>query len=251
MATALQTSHTSVVAGEIISLLKSCQILPQLWRENIIEQAIATIDCTPEEMTNACQQFYQQHQLDSVTKQQAWLEHYGITQAQLVAMATRELKIEKFKQLTWGSKLESYFLERKGQLDRVICSLIRVQDRGLAEEIYFRIHEKEQSFIELAKQFSVGLEAHTGGIVGPVELGTLHPQLARTLKVNRPGQVLRPILLGEWIFIVRLEKFIPAQLDEIMRRKLLQELFTAWLQEQMQKSPSFDKIWLKNLGYIH
>jgi len=251
MTTTLHANETDITAEEIVSLVKSCQILPQLWRERIIEQAIAAIDCTPEETMSACQQFYQQHHLDSVAKQQAWLEHYGITQRQLISMATRQLKIEKFKQLTWGSKLETYFLQRKGQLDRVICSLIRVQDGGIAEEIYFRVYEKEQSFTELAKKFSVGLEAQTGGIVGPVELGTLHPQLSKILKTSQPGKLLRPIVLGEWFFIVRLEKIIPAQLDEMMRRKLLQELFTVWLQEQIQKLSSFDRIWMEALGHTH
>jgi len=129
--------------------------------------------------------------------------------------------------------------------------LIRVQDRGIAEEIYFRIYEKEQSFTELAKKFSVGLEAQTRGIVGPVELGTLHPQLSKILKTSQPGKLLRPIVLGELFFIVRLEKIIPAQLDEMMGRKLLQELFTVWLQEQIQKLPSFDRIWMEALSHTH
>jgi hypothetical protein len=34
---------------------------------------------------------------------------------------------------------------------------------------------------------------------------------------------------------VRLEKFIPAQLDEPMRQRLLTELFTTWLQEQLNQ----------------
>lgn len=44
-----------------------------------------------------------------------------------------------------------------------------------------------------------------------------------------------PTRLGEWLVIVRLEKFIPAKLDNRMRQQLLTELFATWLQEQLNQ----------------
>jgi hypothetical protein len=44
--------------------------------------------------------------------------------------------------------------------------------------------------------------------------------------------------MGKWVMIVRLEKWIPAQLDELTRRRLLNELFTNWLQQQLNPSVS-------------
>jgi hypothetical protein len=35
--------------------------------------------------------------------------------------------------------------------------------------------------------------------------------------------------------ILRMEKLIPAQLDDLMRQRLLSELFAAWLQEQFNQ----------------
>jgi hypothetical protein len=67
----------------------------------------------------------------------------------LKALATRGLRIEKFKQATWGRKLEAYFLKRKGQLDKAIYSLMRTKDLRLAQELYFRIQEGEQTFAEV------------------------------------------------------------------------------------------------------
>ena len=225
-------------------LLASYQLLPQLLHESIIDQAIAPFSCTPEEITHACQQFYQQHQLTSEAEQQAWLGHHNINQQQLEFITTRKLRIEKFKQATWRHKLESYFLKRKGQLDRAIYSLIRTKNRDLAHELYFRLQEGEQTFAELAKQYSQGAEAHSAGIVGPVELGSLHHQLARLLTISQLGQLWSPIPLGEWLVVVRLEKLIPARLDEAMQQRIIQELFEAWLQEQLQQLPESDKIWI-------
>lgn len=232
---ALQVGDRSIHAEDLLPLLVRYQMLPQLLRENLIDQAIAALQCTSEETATACQQFYEQHQLTSEIDRQAWLTRHCLNPTQLEELATRQVKIEKFKQMTWGHKLESYFLLRKQQLDKVIYSLIRVQEMGVAQELYFRIAEGEQTFAALAHQYSQGPEAQTGGLVGPVELGTLQPNLAQIIAVSHAGQLWPPIPWGEWTLIVRLEQSIPAQLNPSMRQRLLNELFEAWLQEQISR----------------
>ncbi|BAU41245.1 peptidylprolyl isomerase [Leptolyngbya sp. O-77] len=231
----LQIGNRSITSEELPSLLAGYQMLPQLVQEVLIDEAIAPITCAEEELIGARDQFYAQHQIvDEATRQQ-WLNRHGMTLAQLDALATRSLRIEKFKEATWGAKLESYFLERKSKLDKVIYSLIRTQDMGIAQEIYFRVMEGEQSFAELARIYSQGPEAQTDGLIGPVELSVPHPQLAHMLSISQPGQLWPPHRIGEWIVIIRLEKFIPAQMDEQMRRRLLNESFNQWLQQQLDK----------------
>jgi parvulin-like peptidyl-prolyl isomerase len=235
MDTLLKVGDRAITAEEIIPLLAGYQLLPQLLREIIIDQAIASISCTPEEKAKATQLFFEQNQITDEATKLAWASQRGMTTAQLEAIATRGLLVEKFKHTTWGHKLESYFLSRKGQLDRVIYSLIRTQDPGVAQELYFRIQEGEQSFADLAREYSQGPEAQTGGLIGPVELSTPNPVLAQLLRLSQPGQISPPTRLGEWIVIVRLDKFIPAQLDAPMRQRLLNECFNTWLSEQLKQ----------------
>ncbi|MGB7443550.1 MAG: peptidylprolyl isomerase [Coleofasciculaceae cyanobacterium] len=244
MAKVLQIGNRTITAEEVIPLLASYHVVPQLLCESIIDQAIADIRCTPEETALACQQFYQHWQLNTEAEKQAWREQYSMSQEQLELLATRELRVEKFKQATWGHKLETYFLKRKRQLDRAVYSLIRIQDLGIANEIFFRIQEGEQTFAELAQQYSQGPEVKTGGLMGPVELGTLHPHLAQLICVSPVGELQAPVNIGEWEVIVRVEQLLPAQLDEAMRQRLLNENFQAWLQEQVSQLPERDKIWL-------
>lgn len=243
MTTALQIGHHTITAEEIIPFLASCQLMPQLLSESIIDQVIAPISCTLEETTRACQELCQQWGLTS-DEMQAWRSHYGLSQEQFEQLATRKLRIEKFKQATWGHTLESYFLKRKGQLDRVIYSFMRVRERGIANELYFRIQAGEQSFAELACEYSQGPEADTGGLMGPVELGTLSSNQARLLYTSQVGKVQPPVRLGEWQVIVRVEKLIRARLDDEMRQRLLQEKFAARFQEQLHQLSHQDKIWM-------
>lgn len=239
MPAALQIGTQTISQTEIIPLLASYQMLPQLLRESIIDRAIESIECTPEETASACQQFYTQYQLTSAAARQAWLERYGISSKQLEVLATRGLRIEKFKQATWGRKLESYFLQRKGQLDKVIYSLIRVKDMGVAQELYYRIQEGEQSFAELAREYSQGPEAQTWGLTGPVELSSPPRPLAQMLSASQPGQLWYPLRLGEWVVIVRMEQSFPAQLDDPMRQRLLNELFDAWSEQLARQGSIF------------
>jgi glycosyltransferase involved in cell wall biosynthesis len=237
-ATLLQWQNQKVRTEEIIPLLSRYQLLPKLQQELLIDQAIASISCTSEEQAKCCQDFCTQHQLTSEAERQTWLQQQGMSEAQFLDLATRSLRIEKFKQASWGNKLRAYFCKLKPQLDQVVYSLIRIKDLAIAQELYFRILEGEQSFTELAKQYSEGAEAETGGLIGPVALSIPHPRLAKILAVSQAGQLSPPKRIGDWYVIVRLEKFISAQLDETMQQRLLNELFSSWLREQLQQQVS-------------
>ena len=235
MTLVVQTGNQTLSSQEIIPLLARYQMLPQLICERLIDRAIASIECTDEEKSNACQQFDRQHHLTTEAECQTWALRHSMTQEDIEALATRQLRIEKFKLATWQDQLASYFLGRKQQLDKVVYSMIRTKDMGIAQELYFRLEEGEQSFAELARQYSQGPESETGGLLGPVELGTLPLPLAQLLRRSQSGQLSRPGLLGEWIVIVRLEKFISAELEREMSQRLLNEKFRNWLQTQLQE----------------
>jgi parvulin-like peptidyl-prolyl isomerase len=120
-------------------------------------------------------------------------------------------------------------------MDRVLYSLIRTREAGMAQELYFRIQDDGEPFADLARQYSEGQEAQTGGLIGPVELSVPHAALGRILSISQPGQLWPPTKVGDWFVVVRLEKFLPAKLDEVTRQRLLDELFNHWLIEQVQK----------------
>ncbi|MBF2063766.1 MAG: peptidylprolyl isomerase [Calothrix sp. C42_A2020_038] len=219
---------------EVIPLLKQYGMMSQLVREVVIDCGISSIELSQDEIFAIYKQFYQDQQLNSDADLEAWLNARKISRQQLEYGVTRGTKLEKFKRATWGSKLESYFIQRKPKLDRVVYSLLRINDIGIAQELYFRIQEGEQTFQELASKYSQGAEAETGGLLGPVELATPHPALANLLATSQPGQLLPPTRLGEWFIILRLEKLIPAKLDEPTQQRLLNELFENWLQNQVK-----------------
>lgn len=234
MTAVIQIGQAVLDAPALIAKLHEHQLMPKLVQEVIIDGAIANIDCDAQ---TAMQAFCTKRGLFSQEQQQAWCQQQQLSPQQMVATAIRDHKQLLFQEKIWGEQIESYFLQRKAQLDRVRYSLIRTKDASLAQEIYFRLNDDGASFSELASEYSEGQESKTGGLVGPVELNIPHPVLARMLMVSKPGQLWAPTQIGEWLVIARLEQFLPAQFNEQMRERLLTERFQAWLQQQIQETP--------------
>ncbi|MEP0902388.1 peptidylprolyl isomerase [Nodosilinea sp. FACHB-13] len=221
--------------ADAVLRLQRYGMLPALIKELVIDQAIAATTLTPEQSAQALDQFLQANQVTTPEQQQGFLAQRGLTEGDLLALAQRARKLQQYKLDTWGHQVESYFLQRKGHLDRVLYSLIRTRDAGLAQELYFRIKDDGQPLADLARQYSEGQEAQTGGLIGPVELSVPHPALARILSISQPEQLWPPTRVGEWFVVVRLEKFLPARLDDGTRQRLIDELFNTWLVEQVQR----------------
>ncbi len=237
-----QSVNPAVILGdrplevsELLALLTQYQMLPQFLKERLIDQATQDIALTAEEETLALEQFFAQQQIKDEGQREAWLKYHRMSPAQLSAQALRRFKLEKFKHLTWDGCIEADFLSLKPQMDRFICSIIRTRNVELAQELYFRLKEGEQTFASLAPEYSEGPEAQTSGIIGPVSASGLHPRLVQILSHSKPGQLWPPQRLEEWCIIVKLDQYLPAQLDEAVRQQLLQRRFQEWLEQQLQK----------------
>jgi parvulin-like peptidyl-prolyl isomerase len=232
----LHIGDQTFTLASLVESLRQYGLLPQLVQELIIERAIAPVELSPEESQMALQRFNQRNGIQNEAMQKAWLEQQRMSEDDYARLAFRAVRLDKFKHERWGHTLETAFLRNKEQFDRVIYSLLRTRDAGLAQELYFRILEGENSFGELAKQFSEGPEAETQGLIGPVELTKPHPQLAQMLRRCQPGQLLPPTLIGEWFLIVRLEKFVPAQFDAMTQQVLLEEQYRGWLNQEIAQA---------------
>lgn len=239
MGVVLEVEGRAYSAEELAELLAQYQMLPRLAQEIVIDREVQDIVYKEEEKATAYQQLCQQYQLTDEEKIQLWLEKHGMTQQQLEALAVKRLKLEKYKEEHYGNKVEAHFLKRKSQLDKVVYSLIRTDRAELAQELYFRIQEGENTFQELAMKYSEGAEAQTGGLIGPVEVNAPHPRIAQVLSTCQPGQLVPPTRVGEWIVIIRLENFISAKLDEPMRQRMMDEMFRQWLNKQTDKQVSY------------
>jgi parvulin-like peptidyl-prolyl isomerase len=133
---------------------------------------------------------------------------------------------------------EEHFERRKPALDRIVYSLLRVKEAGLARELWFRIKEGEATFADLAPTYASGNEIYTAGIVGPVAFGAMHPALAGVLKPARAGELLKPFAVAEWFLVARVDHHLPVEFDETMKSQMIEELCHQWLEERTHGRPT-------------
>jgi parvulin-like peptidyl-prolyl isomerase len=227
-------SNNALSGAEVIGLLQRYSLLPQLQKELIIDQALAKIDCSAEQIFNAYKTFYHQYQITSDEGRTDWLKRNNFTLDQFEDLVLRTIKLDRFKQVTFDRQVDSYFLQRKSQLDRVIYSILQVNHLHLAQELFFRIQDGEATFAELAPQYSDGQAAQTNGLIGPQALSMPHPILAQKLRSLKAGQLADPLQIENCFVVVRLEQHLPAQLDAAMRTQLIAELYEQWMQVQLK-----------------
>lgn len=239
MSVVLEVDNQVYTAEDLVPLLTQYQMLPKLAQEILIDRAISKVECTEEENTLTYNQFCQQNQFTSDEQVADWLNKQGMNREQLQNLITKRLRLEKYKLNTWDDQVDAHFIKRKSQLDRVVYSLIRVEKPEVAQELYFRIKDDQNTLRALAMDYSQGTEAQTGGLIGPVEINAPHPKIAQILATCQPGQLIPPTRVGEWIVIIRLENYLSAKLDPPMRQRMLDELFNQWINEATKQKVSF------------
>ncbi|MCP9941953.1 peptidylprolyl isomerase [Cyanobium sp. ATX 6E8] len=156
-------------------------------------------------------------------------EALGLLESEVATKLAVAPGCQSWAEARWGHRLETLFLQRKHQLDRASCRLLRVADKGLALELYHRIKAGEESFAALSRRYGEGPERAQGGLIPLQPLAAMPLGLGKVLPRLEPGELLPPTRLGEQVAIVQLELFKPARFDAASRQQLLAAELDQWL----------------------
>ena len=208
-------------------------MLERLVRAEILSKTVEAIDLSTEQCDQAWNNFKTKNKLDDKELVENYLKNNGLKEGDLRWQLELPIRIRIYSQKHFQHKAEARFLARKEQLDQIVYSLLRLQDRYLARELYLRISGGEANFADLAANYSQGPEAKTKGIIGPVPMTQAHPALSERLRTSQPGQLLQPFQVDKWWLVVRLERYEAAQFDDNTRQRMAQELFQEWLNREL------------------
>jgi len=211
-----------------------------LWRQlqmmRLAAASSASVDLAEDEIKKEWEDFCRRHGVDPTACSPVPPAFSGCQPAALKNAVERDLRIARWKKTTFGPHAREHFEVRKHALDRVVYSLLRVRDAGLARELWFRLSEGEADFSDLAPRYSGGHEEHTAGIVGPSAFSAMHPSLAAHLRAGEEGKLLKPLGIGDIFVVARVEKFLPAQFDDAMEARMVEELASQWLKARLDES---------------
>lgn len=216
-------------------LLSRHGLLAPLVTNLVIADAVAEVSLSHEQQRQALEGWAKgKNQRPDPAVISKHCEMQGITEDDFRWQVELPVRVMLYGQEHFSHRAEQRFLKRKTQLDQVIYSLLRVQDTGLAQELYLQIAEGEQDFADLAAVHSQGPEKSTRGLVGPAPLTQAHPKIVEMLRSGQDGQLFAPVRIDPWSLIVRREKLQPAVFNDRMRLMMTQELFDDWVREEVQ-----------------
>lgn len=215
-----------------LSLLAKTELLrPYLQKQllNALCKEVEPAQQSPEALHLLCKRLglADQAELD------VWRQALCLELADIDAMASFDTCLQLATEKTWGHEIPSRFLEQRSRYDQVVLSLLRFDDADLAQELYFQVREGECSFGDLIDTYASNNPQLVRGQMGPVALQRLNPLLARVVERYGPGEITPPLDLDGMVHLIRVESIRKAQLDEVMRSLLLQELRNEWLEEQL------------------
>jgi len=238
MTETLKFSDCEISSSELIRFLTELDLLPSLIKRHIERSSSASFRPTQSQQISFQQAFLQREKISSPQSLQAWLDSNDITEPQLSKQLFHALQLKQFKDHKFSSQVETTFLDNKSLLDKVMYSMIRSSERAKVNELHLRIKEEEDTFADLATEYSEGVENQFNGLVGPIELGRINSSLAERLRISRPGQLWDPFELEGWWILLRLEKSIPARLDQPMKQRITDDLYNAWMRQQVKQELS-------------
>tara|TARA_Y100000589_G_C27185147_1_gene642334 strand:+ start:234 stop:1013 length:780 start_codon:yes stop_codon:yes gene_type:complete len=218
---------------DIPALLDRYNLLPSLIRSLVESTFTSDIKPDKEEQLEFYNQFLKTQSLNNKEDLDKWLKSKALDEQRISIMLFDKLKVQKLKNKMFDGKVDQIFLKDKEFLDRVTYSLLRVKTQQEAEEFYLQLSDDEASFAELSSKFSKGMEKNLNGLIGPIPLGETNPEIAERLKVSKPGQLWPPFSCQGWWLIIRLEKNLPAVLDDKMRENIKNMMYEEWINSQI------------------
>ncbi|RUS96248.1 hypothetical protein DSM106972_087900 [Dulcicalothrix desertica PCC 7102] len=226
---------------DIIRHIKfSCQI-PDVLRAVAIQKIItdtaekAGIKVDEPELQQAGDNMRVANKLVKATDTLAWLAKHNLTVEEFEELVYANVLSAKLANHLFAKQIESYFFAH--QLDYVAAVTYEVvlDDEDLAFEMYYALQEGEITWSELARQFIHNPELRrTWGYQGIRRRIDFRPELASAIFALVAPQILKPIVTSKGVHLIWVEEIIHPKLDEQLRAKIQQDLFSAWLNQQFE-----------------
>ena len=143
----------------------------------------------------------------------------------------KKLSLDKF-----SSQAEKIFKIRKAyHYDQYFYSLLRNKNKSQIFEFYYQIESKESSINDLSKEHSSGSEKAKLGIIGPINLIYINPDIAEILKNSKDSIINDPIEISNEWYLIQREHFIPAIYSEYYQNQICMELLEKEIEIEYRK----------------
>jgi hypothetical protein len=215
----------------LLTVLEQQGVLMPLLRQLQLERLRQSVRCGPDAIEAIARELCQEVSVEPpLALDRHWPEALPEAVAAQVGRRWQQRLLALAIEARYGERLEAHYLSRRPQLDQVVFRMMRLEQLGLAEELYLSLIDDGASFGELAERHGLGEERHTRGLVGPLPLDQPHPRIRMVLSQLGEGEVAPPFQVEGTVLLLRLDKRVPARLTPAIRERLLAELMEADLE---------------------
>ena len=116
-----------------------------------------------EQREQAVPLFLALRQLKTQQAVQQWLQAEGLSEADLICRAERQLRWQLLCEQRFKGQASTLFLKRKSQLDRVSYSLLWIAEEALAHELFLQLSEGERRLEQIAVELNAAKPAVLSG----------------------------------------------------------------------------------------
>lgn len=165
-----------------------------------------------------------------------WLQKYYLSLDNFEELAMFNLLSTKLANHLFAEQVEPFFYEHQLDYAAAVTYEVMLDDEDLAWELFYALQENEISFQDIARQYIQDPEQRrTGGYCGIQQRSNLRPEIAASVFGAHPPQVLKPIVTQKGVYLILVEEIIQPELSELLRLRILQDMFSAWLKQQAEE----------------
>jgi parvulin-like peptidyl-prolyl isomerase len=232
----------SISQAEIIHQIKlSCQV-PTLIEGIIARKIIAStaqelgIQVETEELQQAADRIRLLNRLEKSEDTWSWLQKHYLSLDEFEESIYASTLATKLAQHLFGDRVELFFAERILDYTQAVLYEVVLDDEDLTIELFYALQEEELTFPEVAHQYIQEPELRrVGGYRGTLRRSELKPEISAAVFVAKPPQILKPIKTSRGIHLIMVEAIIHPKLDTNLSYKILNDLFSAWLKQQIEQ----------------
>ncbi len=227
--------------ADIIHSLKLSYQVPSLV-EAIASQKIiaetaqdAGITVTPEEIQQEADNFRLVKKLVKAQDTLTWLEQHYLSEYEFEESIRHKILAQKLANHLFASQVKRFFYQNR--LDYVTAATyeVRFDDKDVALEMFYALEEGEICFPDVARMYIQEPELRCAyGYQGYRHRKDFRPEIAASVFSATPPQILKPIVTLKEVYLIWVEEIFQPTLDEQLKEKIISELFTDWLKQEIE-----------------
>lgn len=209
--------------------------LLEILYQHVLSQAVKSqVVCSPAEIEQRLIEFRMDYQLMNADEFQQWLIDRGTDYETFRQQFVWETAVATLKDQICQPNLQAVFQQRKSSFDRLILSWIETNTEAQARNLQQQIaagKEFEQLVAGLRSQQSNTITALSEVLTWEEIPEALQQAIQKTPQEPR---LIDPVEIDDYWYLVQLEDWLPAELDEELEAYLVDEIFEQWLTEKVE-----------------